>query len=464
LFLTTNRLKGITIFILNLVWTTPLTALNRNDMKKFSLFIYAALLFSTPVFSQETEPAKKRELPSVGLGAGILAFHGDVGKDVELTDFSRFRSAYHLDVEHRFIPFLGTSLNVLYGKMAQSERSVARNLNFESKIMQAALHVTFYFDNGFILKKDAVIAPFIGAGFGYLKFDSYTDLKNKDGKAYNYWDDGSIRDLPQIDSNYFYASVISRDYTYETKLVDPTNNYKRSTFSLPLFGGLQFKLTPSIDLNLTGTYYMTFTDYIDNFKEGDNDAFIQGSFSLRYRFGKREKHEDEQRYKAVDFGSIQRVDSDGDGIYDSEDKCQGTPKDVKVDGKGCPEDDDKDGVPDYMDKEKDTPRNSLVDANGVKISDDEIARRQQLRDSLATERAEVFSQNPSLRALQELDAKIKQSGEQRVVPGKFASADLNADGIIQSSEITAAVDSFLDGSSDHTAEWLNQLIDYFFEQ
>lgn len=43
-------------------------------------------------------------------------------------------------------------------------------------------------------------------------------------------------------------------------------------------------------------------------------------------------------------------DSDGDGVADKDDKCPDTPKDVKVDAKGCPIDSDGDGIADYLDK------------------------------------------------------------------------------------------------------------------
>ena len=42
-------------------------------------------------------------------------------------------------------------------------------------------------------------------------------------------------------------------------------------------------------------------------------------------------------------------DLDGDGVVEKDDICPDTPKDVKVDDKGCPKDEDEDGVPDYQD-------------------------------------------------------------------------------------------------------------------
>lgn len=58
------------------------------------------------------------------------------------------------------------------------------------------------------------------------------------------------------------------------------------------------------------------------------------------------------------------VDSDGDGVADSLDKCASTPAGAKVDAAGCPLDSDKDGVADYMDKCPDTKAGAAVDETG----------------------------------------------------------------------------------------------------
>ncbi|AJE02261.1 outer membrane beta-barrel domain-containing protein [Geobacter pickeringii] len=58
------------------------------------------------------------------------------------------------------------------------------------------------------------------------------------------------------------------------------------------------------------------------------------------------------------------LDSDGDGVPDTLDKCPDTPKGVAVDKDGCPKDSDGDGVPDYLDKCPDTPKGVAVDKDG----------------------------------------------------------------------------------------------------
>jgi OmpA-OmpF porin, OOP family len=62
-----------------------------------------------------------------------------------------------------------------------------------------------------------------------------------------------------------------------------------------------------------------------------------------------------------------KMDSDGDGVIDSLDKCPNTPRGVKVDRVGCPLDSDRDGVPDYRDRCPGTPRGVKVDANGCPL-------------------------------------------------------------------------------------------------
>ena len=73
------------------------------------------------------------------------------------------------------------------------------------------------------------------------------------------------------------------------------------------------------------------------------------------------------------------MDSDGDGVYDKDDACPGTPPGVEVDERGCPlptpkpkvvtpADSDGDGVLDRRDKCPNTPTGAVVDADGCWIT------------------------------------------------------------------------------------------------
>ena len=411
---------------------------------------------------------KTKQLPSVAIGIGVLTFFGNIGNGVRPSEYSRNRGGYNLTIEERIGRYIGISIGGLMGKLADEENSSTRNLNFQSKIFQGDLCLVAHFDNDLIFQRKSIFAPYILAGISYLKFDPYGDLKDKNGNTYHYWSDGTIRNIDEAAPNYFQAQIIQRDYTYETQLKDSTTDYKRHTISIPVGLGFKLKLHHNIDINLGATYYFTMTKWIDNVGTGKNDKYLFTHFSIQYNFGKEEDNSRPQ-YKSVDFSSIDKLDSDGDGVPDKDDKCPGTPKGVKVDSKGCPLDSDGDGVPDYLDKEPYTAPGALVDENGVTVSDSTLAQKQMMFDSLATERSKLLFENPTLAYLYEVEAKSKESHKNDAngkskIPDALRPADLNNDGFISTDEIAKAIDAFFEGDSSFTVEKLNQLIDYFFDQ
>jgi hypothetical protein len=353
----------------------------------------------------------------------------------------------------------------LIGKLANSDHSASSNLNFETPIKQGDLNLIFHFDNNFLFKKTSVIAPYLLVGISYIKFDPHSDMKDKNGTLYNYWADGTIRNLPETTPPPTNAVLIQRDYTYETQLKDPNDNYKRSSLGLPLAVGFKLNATQRLALNLQATYIMAFTDRLDNVKMGKSDSYIFANVSIEYKFYKKPKAKD---VGSVDFTSLDKSDLDEDGVADKDDDCPGTLKGTTVDAHGCPIDTDGDGVPDYKDKEINSLKGALVDESGVTQTDKTIAEKSAKTDSLATERSQIFNQNPSLGYLKDIENKVKEDRKTKPpktkIPAALQVADKNKDGLITTSEITEAIDAFFDGNSSFTIEKINSLIDYFFEQ
>ena len=433
--------------------------------KKALLFVLL-LVAGACVYGQKTEKAK--QLPSVAIGAGILSFNGDIGNGANLSSFSRIRAGYNLTIEQRIGKYIGVSLNGIYGKLSDSERSKERNLNFETTIMQGDLNLVLHFDNDLIFKRNSVFAPYLFVGIGYLKFDPYGDLKDKNDSSYNYWSDGTIRDLSETDPLSPSASIIQRDYSFETQLTDSSTNYQRGTLAIPIGGGFNLKVLRNLSVNVGATYYLSFSDWIDNFKEGKNDKYIFANVSIQYTFGK-DKEESNPIYNSVDFSALDKLDSDEDGVSDGDDRCPGTPKGVKTNGRGCPDDNDEDGVPDYKDKELMTKQGAFVDVNGITQTDKMLQENQSRFDSLATERSELFNENPSLSYLKDIEAKSTEARKTNPntsnnIPIALKPADKNNDGFISTDEIASAIDLFFEGDSNFSVEKLNDLIDYFFEQ
>jgi hypothetical protein len=398
----------------------------------------------------------------INVGVSGLKFTGDVGKERNSNYFGDARMGYNFGVDYRIGKILGIGLNGIYGTLQGTDNSKDSHRNFQSKIMGGELNVMAFFDK--IRDSAGMASPFISVGIGYTMFDPHGDMKDANGATYNYWSDGSIRDLMESTANDPYSIVLKRDYNYETQLKDSATNYSRSCMYIPINVGMKFQMGLRTSLRFAFNYNLAFSDYLDNYKNGGNDSWMAGTISFNYCFAPKPKDE----YAGIDFTSIDNSDYDNDGIVDMRDRCLGTPKGAKVDSHGCPEDTDKDGIDDYMDAEPNTKEGAKVDGFGVTINEEDYAKRQLEWDSLAVERSEGFNEAPSLTYLKQVETKSKnlkeKSGKNINIPEELKPADLNNDGYISAEEITKTIDSFFDGASAFNVERLNRLIDFFFEQ
>jgi len=445
-------------------------------MKNVILFFLLAV--STLGIAQDEEPKTEYKGPldylTIGIGTGFSSFIGDLATDSKVSRLSNIRSCYTLNLEHRFGDVAGAQIDILYGTLAYNENSnvIANNRNFESPLLQVGANFVFHMDDDLIFKRNSPFSPYLSAGISYLKFDAKSDLKDGNGKDYYYWTNGTINDFAQTgtdaDTN---AVQLLRDYTYETQLTDSTENYSRNSLSIPLTFGLKWKFTDRVQGRVFGSYNLTLTDRVDNYKEnGNNDKFIYVGFSLHYVLGRKDQ-ELKHRYDDVDFTQLKEGDDDGDGIFDVDDLCQHTPKGVEVDASGCPMDEDTDGVPDYLDKEKGTKKGAQVDELGRELTDEILAARASAQDSIETVRHETFSDDASLATLNKISDDIEKNRTKNdnltggsKIPENLQEADVNGNGIISASEITEAIDGFFEGSNNMTVRALHDLIDYFFEQ
>ncbi|MBL4651689.1 MAG: hypothetical protein JKY53_02335 [Flavobacteriales bacterium] len=409
-----------------------------------------------------------KEYITIGVGYDLLSFKGDLNQDQRINSLNNFRGGYNFFVEKRFLGLVGISANALFGKVSQYENSSIRNLYFQSKVMQFDARLSLYLDNKYLLGHTTLFTPFLSVGIGYLKFDPYGDLLDGDGSTYYYWNDGTVKDLPETEENELTAEEIERDYEYETQLTDVNNSYSRGTMIIPLTFGVNCKLSDKFNARVAGTYAITGSDYIDN-TSSDNkkDKIISTNFSLTYTIGKSEDNA-HQNYKDTDFDDLFNEDHDADGVMDIDDQCQHTPTGVKVDVNGCPLDSDKDGIVDYLDKEENTPNNVHVNEFGETITDEEFLKRSMLRDSTGyTHKILTEHHVTNIDELSEFDSEIDEHNlhvKHKPIPVDFIFADFDGDGVIHSIEVARALDEFLDGELDISVEQLYDMIDFFFEQ
>tara|TARA_R110001592_G_scaffold211623_1_gene463566 strand:+ start:3124 stop:5196 length:2073 start_codon:yes stop_codon:yes gene_type:complete len=367
------------------------------------IVLLTLIIFSLSSFGYEVREdsiPEKKELPkqqfygpTVGLGVGMFKFFGDV-LDAQRGNPLVSNIGYDLHVKQQINPFLTAKFYVLFGALSANERSNDRNLNFKSQITTGGFALMYNFDH--ILPKKRIINPFISLGVESVEFHSKTDLYDAYGNKYNYWSDGSIRNLAEDDLNASDAVVIQRDYRYETDLremnADGKGKYQERTFSIPVGMGAQMHLTKNIDFSIGATMHYTFSDLIDNVtlnsggerigaQPGNkgNDKFLMSSFSISYNFLRHNKEEDVTTFdEDIDYLAYDSEDEDGDGVIDFIDECPWTPAGVEVDEKGCPLDKDTDFVPNYKDDELESREGMPVSPDGVEMTDemiDEIYQR-----------------------------------------------------------------------------------------
>ena len=324
--------------------------------------------------------------PTFGLGAGMFAFHGDVGRDHADHNPLVTRFGFELRASTPINPWLEGKLYALHGRLGMNERSPERNLNFESRITIGGFQLQYNFYQ--LLNPDRRVEPFISLGFESVEFLSKTDLYDARGRAYNYWSDGTIRDIPEGSVNAADAVIIQRDYTYESDVretnPDGFGKYAERTWAVPVGVGARMDLGGGFDLRVGTTMHYTFSDLVDGVtdqsneqRRGDqrNDRFLYSSFSIGYAIPLERKSRKTKKVPTLDTEQLDlivyRDDQDGDGVPDYQDRCPHTPTGVKVDLNGCPLDGDADRVPDHRDDEAGTEAGAFVSQRGVTLTDED---------------------------------------------------------------------------------------------
>lgn len=320
--------------------------------------------------------------PRVEIGIGRLAYFGDIGRGFQSYNPLVGNIGAHFKFGAPLNHFLDFDAYALYGRLSMSETTGPRKLNFSSELRLMGASVSYNFGN--LLKSDHSIAPYISVGIAGFEFLSKTDLFDNAGNRYHYWNDGTIRNLPENSANAGDAIEIQRNYEYETDIrkldADGLGSYPERSWAIPVGAGATLNLSDHLKLRIGGEMYFTFTNHIDGITEEStgnrqgnsrNDWFFYTNAGISYNFEMHgEKTPKEKSYAGEDLVAMDFDDEDGDGVIDLIDECPGTPSGVQVNELGCPVDSDNDGVPDYRDEEPDTAPNAHVDADGVTIDDE----------------------------------------------------------------------------------------------
>jgi len=227
---------------------------------------------------------------AIGFHITMSEYDGDLnGNEHHFYDFKYRQVGAALSLQQ----YLNPSFNLV-------EKASFSQVRGQNDLATAGVDADFYtvnlklkykFNNGYLLKEEAAIAPFLVAGIGGTYIDS---------KQYK-----ELTALPITDG--------------EIK------------GNLAAGAGILFQFNDRVGLELANTINAPLYDGWDGIKKGGNDLYLQHSAGLIFNFRK-------------------PADADKDGVADRKDKCADTPGTATVDSKGCPVDGDADGVADYLDK------------------------------------------------------------------------------------------------------------------
>ena len=361
-------------------------------MKAIFLSVSLCLLTSSLWSQSDSVSFEADNSPIIGFGINTIGFYGDLNdKDYP----SPFGGNVGVDIFliQPINDYLSVNFHLGAGKIREEERSVQRSLNFSTDIFMGGVMAEYNFDH--FMPEYRRVTPFVTAGIEFVRFNPKTDLLAFGGEPYNYWSDGTIRNLPENSPNADDAVIVRRDYDYETDMrdggINNSTSYEESTLSIPFGLGFDMHLTDQINFRFYSVLHYTFTDYMDGISRstkdeflrdkpanGRNDLFLASGVAISYDFRKVKAGEDsferfEEDEESIDYLALGYTeDQDQDGVIDIVDNCPTTPLDVEVDSLGCALDSDGDGIPDYIDEEVNTEFPEYADSRGVELTDQMI--------------------------------------------------------------------------------------------
>lgn len=294
---------------------------------------FLSLLVILSLFSLAINAQNSDSKTWLSLNVGNHQYDGDFGNEMASFDFLK-----DLSVGFGVHQYLNNSFNLNYALNYGLLDTDYGNNRFKKFFFNNNFIIDFNIANGIILKKNALIQPFVGSGASLTYFTG---------------------DDQNIDNNL--------------------------SIAIPIVAGFDIPISEGATLEFKGTYNRTFNDYIDGVTGVDtqnHDDFFIASVGIKFRLSGPKDSDGDGVKDKVDAcintpGSISTngcPDNDGDGIINSEDLCPDTPGSAT--NRGCA-DSDGDSIADFEDACPNIAGTleflGCADSDGDKIPDNEDA-------------------------------------------------------------------------------------------
>ena len=470
-------------------------------MKKFSIIyvLFIACVFVNYAQDEDIYEELLKEVvevenpvykPVIAGGIGLFGYIGDIKNNQGDLFFNKpgykINVSTYVDNKH----WVRANFFFLMGSVTANERSyldTARNFNFQSDIIDFGVNLEYGFGN--FVKGNRRVTPFISVGIEIMQFGTKTDMYYRATAEdvavnaapevgslvkYNYWTDGTIRNLPQTEANLANSRIVPRDFIYETDMREELdwgddNNYQQNAISIPVDLGLDFAISNRFTVRLGTSIHYTFTDYFDHLTPQNTRGYkannLKDIFTYTYvtlhldLFSEAKTYTVDKLFADIEFDYTLFEDEDNDMVFDHADECPGTPLNVPVDSVGCPFDDDYDGVPNYMDKEPDTRMGAFVNSDGIEMTEDELLALLDNSSAVARKDIDLYIQKIS-----DITYSRYYGVSNLEIPKKFLNVDKDGDGYISFDEVLDSIDDFFDFKSNLTSDDIYELNEFFFAQ
>jgi OmpA-OmpF porin, OOP family len=261
--------------------------------------------------------------------------------------------------------------------------------NYKMNMFDFNVQGVINLNNIHFYNKEPKVGAFVFVGVGAMLYKTSVDALDANGQIYDY----STVPLPSGVSDR--SATLDQlhnilDGEYETA----ADNYyaNRSLFNrvvaptASIGGGLSFKLSRRLDLTVEHRTLWTTDDLLDGHQweetltlTSNADLHQFTSIGINIQIGKGEPSawwSNPLRRPYDEIRSLKMAnqkaskDSDGDGVFDAQDKEAATPKGARVDVMGVAVDSDEDSFQDFRDKQPYSPKGAKVDGQGVALDTD----------------------------------------------------------------------------------------------